>query len=187
MRSQTIIVSCLISVALVATASAAWVPLTGEPVSISSLQGESLLFGDKVLSDITLFGTASGGAIAPDSNSVYVQGGQNSVTGDYGLRFNLSWNAAPNQTINATLSFKVSVQEGYHDYFIKDVGLDITGASANGTGVVNLGESVVGKHDFLVLVDIYARQGIFDQCTVLFFALAQLVLSLLAIRDVHPV
>lgn len=142
MRSQTIIVSCLISVALVATASASWVPLTGDPVSLSSLQGEPLLFGDKELSDVNFFGYAEGGAITPNTDSVYVQGGYDDITLDYGLKFYLSWMAGPNQIVNVNLEFKVSIQDGFDDYYIKDVGLDITGAHANGTGVVGLGELV---------------------------------------------
>ncbi len=142
MKNTKIILSCLISTLLVATASAAWVPLTGNPVSINSLPGGSLIFGDKMLSEITVFGIATGGAIAPDACSVFVQGGQDDVTGDYGLKFNLVWTVGPDQIINATLDFKVSILPGYDDYFIKDVWLDITGASANGTGVVNVGEDV---------------------------------------------
>jgi hypothetical protein len=71
-----------------------------------------------------------------------VQGGYDDVTGDYGLKFNLAWDAGPGQTVNATLDFKVSVLPGYAANYIKDVNLDITGASANGTGVVNVNEFV---------------------------------------------
>jgi hypothetical protein len=127
---------------LATAASAAWIPLTGDPVSVSSLEGESLPFGDKELSEINLFGFGTGGAIPPDADSVFVQGGQNSVTGDYGLRFNFSWSAISNQIANTTLSFKVSILPGFDDYYIKDVWLNITGASATGTGGVHVGETV---------------------------------------------
>jgi len=142
MESSRVILSCLISIVLASAASAAWVPLTGDPVSVSSLEGGSLVFGDKELSEINLFGFATGGAIDPDADSVFVQGGRNSVTGDYGLKFNLSWSAISNQTVNTTLSFKVSIRPGFDDWLIKDVWLDITGASANGTGGVHVGETV---------------------------------------------
>lgn len=131
---------CLVLV-LSALVQAVWVPLTGNPVSIHSLQGGSLVFGDKVLSDISLFGIGTGGAIAPDANSVFVQGGQDSVTGDYGLWFLLSWDVFSGQTINATLNFSVSVLPGYSNY-IKDVEMAITGASATGSGGVAVGETV---------------------------------------------
>ncbi len=133
---------CLVIALLATAASAAWVPLT-DRVTLSSLlvQGSSFTFGDKEISEIELFGIGTGGAIAPDACSVFVQGGQDDVTGDYGLKFNLSWNAFSNQTVNATLSFKVSILPGYDEY-IKDVWLDITGSSATGTGGVNLGERV---------------------------------------------
>jgi len=142
MKSSRVILGCLVSALLATAASAGWVPLTGEPVSLSSLQGGSLVFGDKELSEIELFGFGTEGAIAPNADSVFVQGGQDDVTGDYGLRFLLSWNAFSGQTVNANLNFKISVLPDYDDYFIKDVVLDITGSSATGTGGVNLGERV---------------------------------------------
>jgi hypothetical protein len=141
MKNSKIILSCLISITLAASASATWVPLTGEPVSIGSLPNRTLIFGDKMLSEIEVFGIGTGGAIAPDANSVFVQGGQDDVTGNYGLWFLLSWNAFSGQNINATLNFKISVLPGYNNY-IKDVEMDITGSSATGTGGVNVGETV---------------------------------------------
>lgn len=142
MKNSKIILSCLISIMFAASASATWVPLTGDPVSIGSLPNRTLVFGDKMLSEIDVFGFGTGGAIAPDANSVFVQGGYDDVTGDYGLKFNLSWNAGPGQTVNANLDFKVSILPGYDANYIKDVKLDITGASANGTGLVTVGEDV---------------------------------------------
>lgn len=126
---------------LATAASAAWVPLT-DSVPLSSLEGGSLIFGDKELSEINLFGFGTGGAIDPDTDSVFVQGGQNSVTGDYGLKFNFSWSAISNQIVNTTLSFKVSILPGFDEYFISDVWLILTGASATGTGGVHVGETV---------------------------------------------
>jgi len=143
MKSSRVILGCLVIALLATAASAGWVPLTGEPVSLSSLlQGGSLVFGDKELSEIELFGFGDRGALDPNPDKMFVQGGQNSITGDYGLKFNFSWSAISNQTVNATLSFKVSILPEYDDYFIKDVRLDITGVSANGTGGVHLGEIV---------------------------------------------
>jgi hypothetical protein len=143
MKNSKIILSCyLISIMFVAAASAVWVPLTGDPVPISSLPDRTLTFGDKMLSEIYVFGSGTGGAIDPNANSVFVQGGQDDVTGNYGLWFLLSWNAFSGQTINATLNFKISILPGYDNYFIKDVAMDITGSSATGTGGVNVGETV---------------------------------------------
>lgn len=133
---------CLVSALLATAASADWEPITGDPVSISSLQDGALVFGDKKLSEIDVFGIGTGGAIAPDATSVYVQGGRDDVTGDYGLRFLLSWNAGSNQTVNATLNFKVSVLPDYEEYYIDDIWLILTGASATDTGVVNAAETV---------------------------------------------
>jgi hypothetical protein len=140
MKNSKIILSCLISIMLATSASATWIPLTDE-IPLSSLQGESLIFGDKEVSEFALSGIAGGGALPPNPDTMTVQGGQNSITGDYGLKFNFSWGVAPNQTVNATLNFKVSILPGYNQY-IKDVALDITGASAIGSGIVNVGEEV---------------------------------------------
>jgi len=142
MKSSRVILSCLISIVLATAASAAWVPLTDSVPLSSLLPGGSLTFGDKELSEINLFGFSDGGALEPNPDKMFVQGGRNSVTGDYGLKFNFSWSAISNQTVNTTLSFKVSILPGYDDYFIEDVWLDITGVSANGTGGVHVGEVV---------------------------------------------
>jgi hypothetical protein len=142
MKSSRVILDCLVIALLAATASADWVPLTGDPVSLSSLEGGSLVFGDKELSEIGLFGIGTGGAIAPDADSVSVQGGWDDATGNYGLRFLLSWNAGSGQTVSATLNFKVSILPGYDEYFIDDIWLILTGASATDTGVVNAAETV---------------------------------------------
>ena len=141
MKRFRVLMSFVISIVLAGAASGQWIPLT-DSVTLSSLAGESLVFGDKEISEFHLFGDSSGGAINPNPDNMFVQGGQDDVSGDYGLKFNFSWNAASNQTINATLNFKVSILPlpEYDDYYITDVGMYITGASATDTGVVNIGE-----------------------------------------------
>jgi hypothetical protein len=143
MKSSKIILTCLISIMLAAAASAAWVPLT-DRVTLSSLQvqGGSLIFGDKEVSEFDMFGFSDGGALDPNPDKMFVQGGKNSITGDYGLKFNFSWSAVSSQTVNATLSFKVSILPGYDDALIKDVWLDLSGAGATGYGVVDVTENV---------------------------------------------
>jgi len=143
MKSSRVILGCLVIALLATTASALWEPITDE-ISLSSLEGGSLIFGDKEVSEFELFGFGAGGALDPNFDQMNVQGGQNSITGDYGLKFNFSWSAISNQTVNATLSFKISILPDpiYDDYFIKDVWLDVSGVSANGTGGVHLGEVV---------------------------------------------
>jgi hypothetical protein len=140
MKNSKIILSCLISIMLATAASAQWVPLT-DRVTLSSLQGKSLIFGDKEISEFDIFGFSDGGALAPNPDKMFVQGGKNSITGDCGLKFNFSWSAVSNQTVNATLSFKVSILPGY-DGYIKDVRMDLTGAGATGNGVVAATENV---------------------------------------------
>lgn len=145
-NSKKIILGCcLISImlAIFATAaSAQWVPLT-DRVTLSSLQvqGGHLVFGDKVISEFDMFGFSDGGALAPNPAKMFVQGGKDSITGDFGLKFNLSWSAVSNQVINATLSFKVSVLPG-SDRYIKDVRMNLSGAGATGNGMVGVTENV---------------------------------------------
>jgi len=147
-KNPRVILSCLISIMLATAASAAWVPLT-DRVTLSSLQGESLIFGDKEISEFDMFGFSDGGAFDPNPDQMFVQGGKNSITGDYGLKFTLSWSVISGQTVNATLSFKVSVLPGY-DGYIKDVRMDLTGAGATGNGVVDATENVQNAGDNVI-------------------------------------
>jgi hypothetical protein len=143
MKSSRIFLICLIGIVLATAASAAWVPLPGEPVPLSSLlQGGSLTFGDKEVSEFELLGFSNGGALDPNPDMMFIQGGWDDATGDYGLKFNVSWSAYSGQGINVNLSFKVSILPGYDDYFIKDVAMYLTGVSATGTGGVSVGETV---------------------------------------------
>jgi len=142
MKSSRVILSCLISIVLTSAASAAWISLT-DPVPLSSLEGGSLTFDDKEFSGFDLISYSSGGAITPNFDETSVQVVQDVATDDYGLRFVMfSWAAGSGQTVNVDLSFKVSILPDYDDYYIKDVWMYLTGASATGTGVVNAAENV---------------------------------------------
>ena len=123
-------------------ASAAWIPLTGDPVSLESLSG-TITVGDKIFSEIDLIGISEGGALPPNEASVLIQGGQDSGTGDYGLRFVLSWNAFSGQTIDANLSFKVAIDPAYEEFYIKDVTMILINAAATGSGGVIANETVL--------------------------------------------
>jgi hypothetical protein len=140
MKLQTLTTACLISIVLSSLSFGAWVPLTGSPVPISSLPAAGLEVGDKQFVDFDVFGIGVGGAIPPDADTLFVQGGQDDATGDYGLRFRLAWIAGSNQTINVTLSYRVSILPDGDP--IKDVSMYLTAASATGTGVVSAGETL---------------------------------------------
>ena len=143
MKSSRVILSCLISIMLATAASAAWVPLTGDPVSLSSLPNGSLIVGDKEFSEFDIFGiSTTGGAIPPNADTLFLQGGWDDATDNYGLRFLLAWQAYSGEIVNANLGFKVSIRPGFDDYFIKDVWLYLTGVSATDTGGVSVGETV---------------------------------------------
>jgi hypothetical protein len=143
-RVLSVVSFLLAGVFLCGSASGAWVALTGDPVAMSALPENMLIVGDKEFADFYLFGIGAGGAIAPNKNDVYVQGGQDDVSGDYGLKFYLTWNAFSGQTLNANLEFTVSIIDDpkYADYLIKDVSMILHDASAVGTGGVNASENV---------------------------------------------
>ena len=143
-NNLNVLIAILITTLTIGSASAAWIPLTNDPVSLESLIGTSLIVGDKEFSEFDMFAYATGGAIAPNSDSVFVQGGMDDSTGDYGLRFLLSASAGSEQIINATLQFKVAVLPGprYENNFIKDISYYFTGASATDTGLVTSAETI---------------------------------------------
>jgi hypothetical protein len=142
MKSIKIILSGLISVMLVTSASAAWVPVTDQ-IPLTTLPGGTLVVGDKEFTDFDLnVFILDGGAFMTDPNLMKVQGVQDVDTGNYGLRFNgFTWFAGPSQVISVNLGFNVSIVDGYDDYFIKDIWMYLTGVGATGTGSVTAGET----------------------------------------------
>lgn len=140
-KSAVVFLSFLISILLVSSAPAAWVELT-DLVPISSLPGGQLEVGDKLFSEFEVTGIADGGPPEPSADLVKVQGGQNSETGDYGLRFRLAWNAGSNQLIDAGINFKVSILEGYDPWLIEDAILWLPVAGATDAGLVSVTEII---------------------------------------------
>jgi hypothetical protein len=136
---------------------AAFVPLQNNgqdipPIPLSQIGPNGIVVGDKLFTNFKVVGFGFGGAVAPDLSSFLIQGGQNvdgnpSTPDDWGLRFLTAMNAGNGQTTNANLTFQVSVipppqrapDPGWH---IKDVSMQLTGASATGNGVVNISETV---------------------------------------------
>ena len=148
MKSALIFSIISISILFASSAQAAWVPLTGDFVSVSSLPTGGLEVGDKLFSGFEVTGIASGGPPTPSAVTVMVQGGQNDATGDYGLRFRLAWNAGSDDLINAGINFKVSILPGYDPYYITDATLWLATASAAGTGLVQATENMFDS-DFM--------------------------------------
>ncbi len=142
MKSALIFSIISISILVTSSAQAAWVPLTGDFVSVSSLPTEGLEVGDKLFSEFEVTGIASGGPPTPSPVTVLVQGGQNDATGDYGLRFRLAWTAGSEDLINAQINFKVSILPGYDPYYITDTTLWLATASAAGTGLVQATKNI---------------------------------------------
>lgn len=137
MKSALIFLIISISILLAGSAQAAWVPLTGDFVSISSIPTGGLEVGDKLFSEFEVTpGIVIGGPPEPTADTLLVQGGYNDATGDYGLRLRLAWNAGTDQQINVALNYRVSILPGYDPYFITDSTLWLATASAAGTGLV---------------------------------------------------
>lgn len=147
-KSVTLLLAILISFSIVSTASAAWVPLTGDFIPISSIPTGGLVVGDKLFEGFEVTGLADGGPPTPSSSTILIQGGQNDATGDYGLRLRLSWTAGSDEFINAGINFKVSILPGYDPFFIEDAVLWLATASAAGTGLVQSSENIYDA-DFL--------------------------------------
>ena len=142
MKSALVFSIISISILLSSSAQAAWVPLTGDFVSVSSIPTDGLQVGDKIFSEFDVTAIAAGGAFAPDADSVLVRGGQNDETGDYGLQFRLAWVVGSQQIINANIDFKVSIAPGYDPWFIEDAVLFLMSAGATGNGSVSANEII---------------------------------------------
>lgn len=141
--AQARIVSLLIAAVLFISlpASAMFIPLTGE-MTLSALQGQSLLVGDKIFSGFGLLGAATPGSMKPTLDSFTIVGGIDQDTGDYGLQFEaLGFLAKTNEAVNATLSYDVAVAPGFN-MLIKDVTFRLTGLSITGAAALAAGELV---------------------------------------------
>lgn len=107
----------------------------------NAFPGGTLTVGDKIFSNFTLFGTSSGGAIAPTLSNFYVQGVQDTSTGEYGLMFNPLMGASSGQIVNASLAFKIAIAPNFANV-IDGATLALTGASASGNGSVQIAETI---------------------------------------------
>lgn len=125
----------------VSVSRAAFIPFATSDMGTLS-DGGGFIIGDKIFSDFSVTTLADGGAVTPSASGIIATVGTDSDTGDYVLRFNLSFNAGPGQSVNATLRYSVAVAPQFPDWYIEDVGLQLSGVSAIGTGVVNVGEQI---------------------------------------------
>lgn len=141
-KSLTLLIAIPISISIFSTAYAAWAPLTGDLIPISSIPGGGLVVGNKLFTDFAVSGFAYGGPLTPSSSTILIQGGQNEATGDYGIRLRLVYNAGSYQFINTSINFKVSIPAGYERFFIEDATLWLATASAAGTGLVQATENM---------------------------------------------
>jgi hypothetical protein len=108
---------------------------------IGGLEVDEILF-----SDFEVTGLAYGGVPEPTADSILIQGGQDSDTGNPGIRFSLLWDAGSNQLINAAINFKVSA--AYEHCCIKDATLNLKASDITGTGLVGATENIYDA-DFL--------------------------------------
>jgi len=141
-KSLILLTAILLSNSIFNTAFAAWSPLTGDLIPISSIPDGGLVVGNKLFTDFSVSGFAYGGPLTPSSSTILIQGGQNEATGDYGIRLRLVYNAGSYQFINAGINFKVSILAGYERFFIEEAALWLSTASAAGTGLVQATENI---------------------------------------------
>jgi hypothetical protein len=141
MDKSRLFLSCLITILITTSAPAAWVELT-DLVPISELPDGQLEVGDKLFTEFEVTGIATGGPPTPSAVTVLVQGGQDDMSGNYGLRFRLAWNAGTDQLINANINFKTEILAEYPDWYITDAVLFLAVAGATGEGLVDASEMV---------------------------------------------
>jgi hypothetical protein len=141
-KSALVFLSISISIILSTSAQAGWVPLTGDPIPISAIPEGGLEVGDKIFSEFDVTGIAQGGALTPNDDSVLIQGGKDSITGDFGLKFILDWDAGSGQSINAGIDYKVSIHPDYDPWFIDGAFMVLSLAGATGSGVVSASASL---------------------------------------------
>jgi len=142
----------VLSLSVVSQARAGFIATTGQtPLSEFTPQSTLVVLDKEFFGfDFTNIGFG-GGAVPPDPAGVVITGGFNDQNNDstwqFGedivLRINLGFGVGSGQTQNMTLRFGVRVLNDYPNAYIKDVGLEATGISALGNGVVNVSESVL--------------------------------------------
>lgn len=142
---RSIVVGMLVLGLLVSFAPAGIIEF-GDFQTFSELQGGSIQVGDKIFSEFKIAALADGGAIRPKASTIMVIGCQDESTGDYGLRFVMSWIAGKDQVVNGNVSFKVAVDPNTgNGHMIKDVSMMLTGASATNGGLVAASETVYDR------------------------------------------
>lgn len=140
-KSAVFSFSLLISIFILSSAQAAWVPLTGEPVSLSCIPAGGLVVGDKLFSEFNLDQIiTTGGVIAPTADTLFVQGGKDDATGYIGLKFMLAWDVGSGQMINANIDYKVSILSTHELMYIDGAWSILTLTGATGTGLVSVSE-----------------------------------------------
>jgi hypothetical protein len=144
-KLSTIIFGLTICILLVSSAYATWIPLS-DAYSINSIPTGCLEVDDKLFSDFEVTGFAYGGLLEPTADSILIQGGQDSETGNFGIRFLLIWAAGSNQIINAGINFKVTAADDH--CCIEDAALLLKAADTTGTGLVGAIENIYDA-DFL--------------------------------------
>jgi hypothetical protein len=100
--------------------------------------------GDKIFTNFDVFGFGSANVIVPDLSTVFIQGGQDSITHDWGLHFYIGLIAGQNQFVDANITFQVNVapEAQRQGFRIHDVGLNLSGPSATASGILSVSETV---------------------------------------------
>jgi len=136
-KSATLLLTILISIFIVSSAQAAFVP-------ISDLPDGQLVIGDKLFSDFEVSGISQGGPPEPSTATVKVDVIDEALLGEdeYGLIFRLAASAGADQLINANINFKVSILPDYSPWLIEDATIMLSNAGATDAGLVTVTEMI---------------------------------------------
>lgn len=107
---------------------------------------EGIIVGDKLFDRFVVTPSATATAVSPGAGAIKVTGNQ-TLAGDYGLRFNGGWGAGGGQEADTTIKFRVSIIEPFlsQGWVIKDNELWITAKGVSETlngGIVSISEDV---------------------------------------------
>ncbi len=137
--NRIVLFSACATVISMFTAAAASCP-SGDTLAQLETLG-SCQIGDKIFSDFTYIGSATGGATQVTAGGIVVDTvgpGQDVAGPNYGLEFNGSWTADNGQTSDGTIGFEVTVING--------AGMEITDAGlAQTSGVFGGGVASVSE------------------------------------------
>jgi len=110
------------------------------------IAAKGIQVGDKLFDEFVVTPSGTATAVSPGADAIVVTGNQ-TLPGDYGLRFNGGWGAGGGQEADTTIKFRVSIIEPFlsQGWVIEDNELWITAKGVSQTlngGIVSISEDV---------------------------------------------